>query len=274
MMERMNPFTYIILCTAVVSGLASCTFTSQRREPGPDNIPGAVPIEVTALMRAYPDCVKGFKGGCILMRNRKKIPFERELQDTSFLNRLDSASVRDMFAEVYPLGRLKKPEYLSDPGRFRDDAFFKAMYGDSLARVSSRLTRVDVFGTSVRFTTVNGAADSLRAVLREVEKHPGLKRYFKAPTSFNWRPVRGTERLSAHSYGIALDIGVPYSDYWRWSNPGKGELDELDYHNRFPARLIRIFERHGFISGARWYHYDTMHFEFRPELIEYARMSR
>ena len=28
-----------------------------------------------------------------------------------------------------------------------------------------------------------------------------------------------------------------------------------------------IFEKHGFIWGGRWYHYDTMHFEYRPELV-------
>lgn len=27
------------------------------------------------------------------------------------------------------------------------------------------------------------------------------------------------------------------------------------------------FERHGFIWGAKWYHYDSMHFEYRPELL-------
>jgi peptidoglycan LD-endopeptidase CwlK len=28
-----------------------------------------------------------------------------------------------------------------------------------------------------------------------------------------------------------------------------------------------VFEKHGFIWGAKWYHYDTMHFEYRPELL-------
>lgn len=30
-------------------------------------------------------------------------------------------------------------------------------------------------------------------------------------------------------------------------------------------------EKHGFIWGGCWYHYDTMHFEYRPELLEIAR---
>ena len=28
-----------------------------------------------------------------------------------------------------------------------------------------------------------------------------------------------------------------------------------------------LIERHGFIWGGNWYHYDTMHFEYRPELL-------
>ena len=35
----------------------------------------------------------------------------------------------------------------------------------------------------------------------------------------------------------------------------------------FPLEIVEIFERHGFIWGGRWKHYDTMHFEFRPELL-------
>ena len=75
------------------------------------------------------------------------------------------------------------------------------------------------------------------------------------------------DRLSAHSFGIAIDINVKYSDFWLWSNPGKSEKDQIVYKNRIPREIVEIFERHGFISGTRWYHYDTMHFEFRPELL-------
>jgi hypothetical protein len=31
--------------------------------------------------------------------------------------------------------------------------------------------------------------------------------------------------------------------------------------------IVDIFERHGFIWGGKWYHFDTMHFEYRPELL-------
>ena len=35
----------------------------------------------------------------------------------------------------------------------------------------------------------------------------------------------------------------------------------------FHAKTYVSQEKHGFIWGGRWYHYDTMHFEYRPELL-------
>ena len=32
--------------------------------------------------------------------------------------------------------------------------------------------------------------------------------------------------------------------------------------------LVTVFENHGFIWGGKWRHYDTMHFEYRPELLD------
>ncbi len=70
--------------------------------------------------------------------------------------------------------------------------------------------------------------------------------------------------------GIAFDIGVNYSDYWKWNNPDADESAGIRYVNRIPKQIADIFHRHGFIWGGNWYHYDTMHFEFRPELLNYA----
>ncbi len=39
------------------------------------------------------------------------------------------------------------------------------------------------------------------------------------------------------------------------------------YKNEIPMEIVRIFEKHGFIWGGKWHHYDTMHFEYRPELL-------
>jgi hypothetical protein len=34
-----------------------------------------------------------------------------------------------------------------------------------------------------------------------------------------------------------------------------------------PQEVVAIFEKRGFIWGGKWYHFDTMHFEYRPELL-------
>ena len=41
-----------------------------------------------------------------------------------------------------------------------------------------------------------------------------------------------------------------------------------------PRAIVDAFERHGFVWGGRWYHYDTMHFEYRPELLAGAGAAR
>ncbi|WP_269843492.1 M15 family metallopeptidase [Campylobacter pinnipediorum] len=34
--------------------------------------------------------------------------------------------------------------------------------------------------------------------------------------TFKYRNIAGTNRLSTHSYAIAIDINVKSSNYWRW----------------------------------------------------------
>jgi hypothetical protein len=63
-----------------------------------------------------------------------------------------------------------------------------------------------------------------------------------------------------------VDIATGPSHYWLWERTGAGE-----YKNSIPRAIVEIFEKHGFIWGGAWYHFDTMHFEYRPELLLKAR---
>ena len=63
----------------------------------------------------------------------------------------------------------------------------------------------------------------------------------------------------------AIDLNLKISDYWLWQSSKGGGL--IPYRNRMPQEIVDIFEKHGFIWGGKWYHYDTMHFEYRPELF-------
>ncbi|MCL2502584.1 MAG: M15 family metallopeptidase, partial [Bacteroidales bacterium] len=74
-------------------------------------------------------------------------------------------------------------------------------------------------------------------------------------------------QLSAHSFGIAIDINAAHLDYWLQDYGTRDEYTPIVYRNRLPIEIVDIFEQHGFIWGGKWYHYDTMHFEYRPELL-------
>lgn len=186
---------------------------------------------------------------------------------------MDQADVEDMFTQPYDTS-VWLPSRNYDPGRIRNEALLKYMYGQNEQEVRKHLVRVKWFNQQLLFTNINGASDSLQAVAKELSQLPAsYHKYFSNSSTFYWRTVRGSNRLSAHSFGIAIDICIKFSDYWRWKNPGKNETDPITYMNRIPKEIIQIFEKHGFISGARWYHFDTMHFEFRPDLLQTSLKS-
>ena len=69
-----------------------------------------------------------------------------------------------------------------------------------------------------------------------------------------------------HSWGAAIDInGGAKADHRLWHGP---KSRDAGFVNRIPFEIVDIFERHGFIWGGKWSHYDTMHFEYRPELLD------
>ena len=249
--------------------------TAETPAAGDSDLNSNIPPGAQALIKAYPDFVKGYANGHILFTDGSSMIYD-DGHDKDFPTMLDNSDIEDMFYTKYiePVG---KPGYLSDAGRSRNEALFKKMYGASAGEVKRKLVDVPWFGQTVEFTSVNGAADSLRAVAadisRELARNPSLKTYLKSSGTFYWRNVRGAKRQSAHSYGIAFDIAVDHADYWLWKNPQASETDRLKYANRIPPEIVRIFHRHGFIWGGAWYHYDTMHFEFRPEILEYANRA-
>ena len=224
-----------------------------------------LPVPVRILQKVYPNIDIEY-GHNILTVNGEEIVYD-DMKDKGFIEMLDNCDVEDMFSRPYDTSEAR-PTYLSDAGRGRCEAFFKAMYGHTEKEVSRNLVIVNWFGQKLRFTRINGADKQLKKVEQELQGRPTLHKYFAQSSTFYWRKVRGANRQSAHSYGMTIDINVANSDYWQWANPGKGELDKIAYKNRIPIEIVEVFEKYGFIWGGRWYHYDTMHFEYRPELLQ------
>jgi D-alanyl-D-alanine carboxypeptidase-like protein len=194
----------------------------------------------------------------------------------TFQQRLDHPDIKDMFYQTYPLtnptDRLPKD---FDPGRCRVDALFMTLYGDSESAVAKNCVAVEFCGNSVKFNGNHGAAEALRAVSTNLApllaQKPELRPYVnKLAGTFNWRKVAGTERLSNHSFATAIDLNVDKAAYWQWQSPT--QLETFSRKN-WPTEIIETFERHGFIWGGKWWHFDTMHFEYRPEIIAYAKSA-
>src|SRR5262249_52020983 len=134
----------------------------------------------------------------------------------------------------------------------------------------AKLVNVSFVGQTVQFHTL--AAAALGKVSTKIQAlistTPSLAQYVTGELggTFNWRPIANTTRMSAHSYGIAIDIVVAKSAYWEWDQAD----GTFGWKNQIPQAIVDAFESEGFAWGGRWYHYDTMHFEYRPELFDPA----
>lgn len=227
------------------------------------------------IIHAYPEEVRGVRASrrsiMLVMRQRESVVFE-DFQRKNYEKRIEDSDVADMLFDPYPsrLDFKSWPENL-DPGRYRSDAFFKAIYGRTSEEVEANLVSVPFLGSSVQFNRRNGAADALARVGTELEilrkSNPGrFDPYLKKiGGAFYWRNIAGTSRLSAHSYGISIDLNPDLGGYWQWEK--KSPLSDMARRTAYPAEIVAAFERQGFVWGGKWYYFDLMHFEFRPELL-------
>lgn len=89
-------------------------------------------------------------------------------------------------------------------------------------------------------------------------------------SGFNYRMIAGTDKLSNHSYGLAIDVNPlmnPYfaSDNQWYPNNGLGYIDrDTDKIGMFSKTHIitQAFLERGFTWGGDWDRPDYHHFEF------------
>jgi len=220
-----------------------------------------------ALVRAYPEQLAGYDSSYLIWRDGARMPLSDGQPNKSFEHMLRHGSILDQMRLPYPTGIGAAAVYpQGDPGRIRNRAFFEKMYGDCWrGEVAPRLAPVvwlpQSWGHTIWITVVNGVAQHLAAISAELDALPASAKRYVYPTAgtYNCRTVADTGEPSMHSWGAAIDINAAYADYWLWPR-GKAA-------NTIPPEIIDLFERHGFIWGGKWSHYDTMHFEYRPELV-------
>lgn len=233
------------------------------------NPPTADAADMHDLVSAYSDLLDGVRGNTLLWKDGTEMPVEDGQRERSFEQRLKSPSIADQMWLAYPKGQLTSPpEPNVDPGRFRNQAFFNKMYGDCERReVQKHLVKIvwmpKTSGQIVEVTSINGVSEKLSRVSDELDKLPARLKKYAVPSAgtFNCRVVKDTGNRSMHAWGAAIDINTKYANYWLWEKGHK-------YENAIPREIVSIFERNGFIWGGKWDHFDTMHFEYRPELLK------
>lgn len=224
-----------------------------------------LPTNLNKLMKVYPNLILSYNKNIIVFRDKSTMIYD-DLKDKTDYERLENPDIEDQFNYTYVLGKI------NDAGRYRNEEFFKKIYGNSKSEVEKKLIEIvwcpKLVNQKIRVTTVNGIDKIVKKISAELDQHPEYQKYItNIGGIFNWRTISGTNRLSMHSFGMTIDINTKHSDYWQWSCNCKNENAKIIYKNKIPLEIVKIFEKYGFIWGGNWKHFDTMHFEYRPEFF-------
>ncbi|MBA3660331.1 MAG: M15 family metallopeptidase [Gammaproteobacteria bacterium] len=242
--------------------------------------------DILNLQRVYSTYIQAIDAENILWRDGTKMPIGDSQPNKSSAEKLDHPSLLDQVHDVhYEAGKPNDHATFNpqdDPGRIRYEPFFRKMYGRTEQEAKNKLVQIywmpKVFGLRypLLVTTINGVNQKFicisKALEALVQTHPNYRKYLANPGgTFKWRTIANSSRLSPHSFGMTIDINATLANYWQWDLKKEGkvvsEAADLIYRNNIPWEIVTVFEKYGFIWGGKWHHYDTMHFEYRPELF-------
>ncbi|MDW7655772.1 MAG: M15 family metallopeptidase [Bacillota bacterium] len=229
--------------------------------------------DLLALMMAYPDSIKGVEKDSdnriyVVMQSGNRLIYD-DFRHKTDEQKLNEADLQDMMEQLYPLNDISVLMQQSfDPGRLRVYDLLHEVYGETRGDIEKNLTDVITGNNRHVFNRNNSAAVALENVFDEIKALIAVKPevydfVYPASGTYNYRFIAGTTRLSPHAFAIAIDLNVHPFDYWISATRSEGQM-RLD---EYPGELVRLFEGHGFIWGGKWYHFDLMHYEYRPELI-------
>ena len=197
--------------------------------------------------------------------------------------RLDQADQYDPFFFPYSLGPLTEPPH-PEEGPAQSTDVLEVLFGRKESEIRRRCESITFLGRRLFVNTL--AAGPLRTVEQEIlasaRRDPEVARWIEEleiAYSFMSKGIAGSSSRSYHSWGLAVDL-VPESYggkqvYWRWSRVFNWDgWHRIPLAERWspPRAVVEAFERHGFLWGGKWAHFDTIHFEYRPEILHYNRM--
>lgn len=157
--------------------------------------------------------------------------------------------------------------------------FYGLLYGGTTRRhIEEHIRRFDYLGLRVSVhRDLVGKLQKIETRLTEMASTDAEVQNFLdsliSIEGYNWRDIRDSANRSNHSWGIAIDM-LPRNwgkknIYWNWISYWNDKWMLIPPDRRWmpPLSVIRVFESEGFIWGGKWILWDTMHFEYRPELL-------
>ncbi|AUO15620.1 M15 family metallopeptidase [Clostridium taeniosporum] len=232
--------------------------------------------DLLVLMISYPNDIVGVEKNddkvYIVMKSGKKILYDDKIQK-SHEEKLANPDLQDMLEQYYPIDKNDIVMDKSfDPGRARNYDLLNEVYCSSRNAIEKNLVNLKYGYPNYQFNKQNNANVSLDNTLKTLvplckNRSDISSILYPASGTYNYRVISGTNRLSPHSYGIAIDLKSDKRDYWKWSN----EKDAQKRISEYPKDLVEAFENNNFVWGGKWGHFDILHFEYRPEIILKAR---
>ncbi len=222
-------------------------------------------------VEGYPNLIASTNEDEIILKTGEKFPYRNDKSKQKWDEKINNADLSTQLEQSYDAGGIETPPpYLYSPGRLRYQPFFQALYGKDKKSIEKNLVSIQwptlKGNTKLQVSKIDNVDKKLYAIGQEIAKLPKKDRIWaEGATTYCYRVIKDTDRLSMHSFGIAIDLAPNTTQYWKDEAPN--ETDKIGYKNTMPLSIVRIFEKYGFIWGGRWYHYDTMHFEYRPELL-------
>lgn len=281
---------FVLVLVGAVRPLAAPTAFSEDATPpgGLETLPAPDDIREDARVRAFLqaygpllDEVTFHGDDAVFSAGGRAIHF----QDGRMLaeDRLGEVDRYDPFFYSYALGPLKGPPPLNEnPVRSTD--VLELLFGRTEAEIRRHCGSATFLNHRLFINSL--AIEPLRAVEREIlaaaQRDPEVAGWIEdldIAFSFMDKGIAGSTSRSYHAWGLAVDLVPDSYDgkqvYWRWSRVFNREgWHRIPLAQRWspPQAVIEAFERHGFVWGGKWAHFDTIHFEYRPEILSYNRL--
>ncbi len=233
--------------------------------------------DILCLMLSYPENINNITKGnngktYIVMNSGKKILYDDKLKKNAE-QKFQNTDLQDMMEEIYPLDTTRKlMEKDQNPGRNRVYELLDHVYGSNRNSIEHNLKNTNLVYRNLQFNGNNKASASLQNTFKEITSMAAkngnvYSSVFPLNGTYNYRLISGTNKLSPHAYGIAIDLNRDSRDYWKWASREEGQK-RLDI---YPKEVVDIFQNNNFVWGGKWGHFDTLHFEYRPEIIMKAK---